>query len=230
MNISGAAIAMLMAFLISGCATFLTLDAIDPGDEEDKYDTVYDVPTAWRDGPGNVTLCVTGMPAGANYWVGSARDFSIRYPGASSPSLEVFYHDSIPQYRVTAADVKGNCAEAMKEMTALPIHRIHAREFGEGDYSEMSDEALAEFFENRADAPAIYMFDYRFGKEFGTDLTNIVYVHEAPLHKNARAVEIATGMRKVEGEPGYVLLLPFALAFDVVTFPVQLLFALTYHG
>ncbi len=230
MKIAGVTIALLMAFLTGGCATLLTLDAIDPGDEEDEFDTVYDVLTAWRDAAGNVTLCVTGMPAGANYWVSNSRDYSIRYPGASSLALEVFYHDSIPQYRVKAADVGGKCAETMKSMAPLPIHRIHAREFGDGDYSEMSDEALAEFFEIRAEAPAIYMFDYRVSWSSDSELSNVVYVHEAPLHGNARAVEIATRARKVEGEPGHVLLLPFAAAFDVVTFPVQLLFALTYRG
>jgi len=230
MKTAAMTIALLIAFLTSGCATVLTLDAINPGEEKDEIDTVYDVQTAWRDRSGNVTLCVTGMPAGANYWVSNTRDYSIRYPGASSPALEVFYHDSIPQYRITAADVKGRCPGAMKNMTPLPIHRVHAREFGNGDYFEMSDKALAEFFENRAEAPAIYMFDYQVSWSSNSELTNFVYVHEAPLHADARAVEVATAPREREGHAGYALLLPFAAAFDVVTFPVQLLFALTYHG
>lgn len=214
---------------VGGCATALTVDAIRPGEDADAFDTVYEVKTAWQDATGNVTLCVTGMPAGANYWMGNTREYSIHYPGASSPTLEVFYHDSIPQYPVTAADVKGRCPKTMKGMMALPIHRVHAREFGDGDYFEMSDEALAVFFENRAEAPAVYMFDYRVSWSSDSELTNIVYVHEAPLQRNARAVEVATGMRAREGSAAYALLLPFAVVYDVVTFPVQLLAALA-HG
>ena len=223
-------LALLAALPAGGCATALTVDAIIPGEGEDDFDYVANVDSAWRDEAGNVTLCVTGMPAGGNYWLGPTRDFRIVYPGAAAPALTVFYHESIPEYRITAADVGGGCPKTMKGMSPLPVLRIHAREFGDGDYFEMSDAKLAEFFDTSAEAPAVYMFYYRVSWSTDSDLTNIVYVHEAPLYGAARAVEIATHGRKRDGSPAHVLLLPFAVAYDVVTFPVQLLFALTYQG
>jgi uncharacterized protein YceK len=224
-------LALSAAVLAGGCATVLTMEAIDPGDEEDDSDYVANVESAWRDEPGNVTLCVTGMPAGANYWLGSSRDFRIVYPGAASPSVTVLHHEAIPEYRITAADVRGRCAATMNGVTPLPVLRIHAREFGGGDYFEMSDAALSEFFEKRAEAPAVYTFDYRSGgAEFGSDLMTVVYVHEEPLHGDARAVEIATGDRKRNGSPAHVLALPFAVVYDVVTFPLQVLVALMHAG
>ncbi len=41
-------------------------------------------------------------------------------------------------------------------------------------------------------------------------------------------VEVATGFRKVEGKPAYVL--PLAVVYDVVTFPVRLLVVLSHAG
>ena len=59
---------------------------------------------------------------------------------------------------------------------------------------------------------------------------NIVYVSEKPVVGDIRAVEVATVFRKVEGKPGYVLLLPLTVVYDVVTFPVQLLVVLSHAG
>lgn len=228
----------LWAFLLAtmlqtgGCATALTLDAIDPGEEEDKSDYVNGITAAWRDEAGNVTVCVTGMPAGGNSWMGGTRNYSISYPGASSPELKVSYHDAIPQYRLMATDVGGGCPNAGEP---LPVHIAYAREFarepGGKSWSGMSDEALTEFFETRAEAPAIYEFMYDPSwSDSGVELMNVVYVSEEPVFGQARAVEIATDMRKVEGRPAYAMLLPFAVVFDIVMFPVQLAAALMHAG
>jgi uncharacterized protein YceK len=217
------------SFSMSGCATALTSAKISPG-EEKQYDYVADVTAAYRDIAGNVVICVTGMPAGANYWIPGNRNYTLNFPASSSPNLEVFYHKTIPRYQVTMADVKNTCPEKQEGLMALPVLTVHARDFGNEDYSGMSDEALKEFFRTRAKAPAIYTFFYKAGWVSGpSEFFNIVYVSEKPIHGKANAVEIATGFRKVKGEPGYVLLVPFAVLFDIVTFPIQLLFALTYH-
>lgn len=219
-------------FLTGGCATALTLDAMDPGEEEDESDYIADVRTAWRDEAGNVTLCVAGMPAGGNYWLGGTRNYTVAFPAAASPVLKVFYHEAIPQYHLTAADVKGTCPNAGEP---LPIHTVRAEEFakepGGKSWSGMSDAALTEFFETRAEAPAIYKFLYNpsWG-DSGADLMNVVYVSEEPVFRQTRAIEIATDFRKVEGRPAYAMLLPFAVVFDIVMFPVQLLAVLSAHG
>ncbi len=59
---------------------------------------------------------------------------------------------------------------------------------------------------------------------------NIVYVGEIPIVGKVRAVEIATALARVEGKPAYVLLPPLAVVYDVVTFPVLLLVALSHAG
>lgn len=223
------------ALLLSGCATALTVDAISPGEEADDSDYVSGVTAAYRHQAGDVAVCVTGMPAGANYWISGYREYVLRYPAASTPDLKVMYHEAIPEYRVTAADVDGNCPAGRDGWTALPIHTVHAREFarepGGETWSGMSDAKLRDFVETRAEAPAVYVFNYKSGySDDAIDLTNIVYVGEKPVQGTARAVEIATQMRTVEGKPGYILLLPFAVVYDVVTFPLQLLAVFMHAG
>jgi hypothetical protein len=95
----------------------------------------------------------------------------------------------------------------------------------------MSNAVLTEFSETRAEAPAIYKFLYNPSVgDSGVDLMNVVYVSEEPVFQQARAIEIATDFRKVEGRPAYAMLLPFAVVFDIVMFPVQLAAALMHAG
>ena len=136
---------------------------------------------------------------------------------------------------VATALLLSGCATGRDGWTTLPIHTVHAREFarepGGETWSGMSDAKLRDFVETRAEAPAIYVFNYKSGySDDAIDLTNIVYVGEKPVQGTARAVEIATQMRTVEGKPGYVLLLPFAVVFDIVMFPLQLVAALAHAG
>ncbi len=223
------------ALLLSGCATALTMNAIDPGEEADQSDYVADVKQAYRDEAGNVAVCVTGMPAGENYWTSGNHDYVLRYPAASMPDLKVMYHETIPEYRVTMADVDGNCPAGRGGWTPLPVHTVHAREFagepGGQTWSGMSDTKLKDFVESRAEAPAVYKFNYKSDhSDDAIDPTNIVYVGEDPGKGGARAVEIATQMRTVKGKPGYVLLLPFVVSFDIVMFPLQLVVAMAHAG
>jgi len=214
---------------MSGCATTLTSAKISPG-EEKEYDYVADVTAAYRDIAGNIIICVTGKPAGANYWIPGNRNYTLNFPASSSPNLEVFYHKTIPQYLITMTDVKSGCPENQDDLMALPVLTVHARDFGNENYSGMSEGALTEFFETRAKAPAIYKFHYENKwTNIPSHLFNIVYVSDKPIRGKVNAVEITTAFRKVKGKPAYALLLPFAVVFDVVTFPVQLLFVLTYN-
>lgn len=230
MKKSLAAALLLAGFLTSGCATKLTAKAIYPGDEK-KADEINQVTTAWRDEAGNVTLCVYGLPAGANAWLAEGRSYSLVYPAATSPQLEIVHHETIPRYRVTAADVRDACAPTMNSMTEIPVQSINADEFGDTDYCRISDNALATYFENRVEAPAIYMFDYSFGTEMSRSYRmNVVYVHEAPIFKDARAVEIATDPRRIPSRPAYILALPFALALDLVSSPIQILAQLSLRS
>lgn len=224
MRISLAAALLLALFPTSGCATVMTAKTIYPGEGEDS-DEVSKVNTAWRDDAGNITLCVTGMPAGVNFWLGRERNYSIHYPAASSPRLEARHRETVPEYRVTAADVGRGCPNDMKGMTPLPIHHIRARDFAAGENFEVSYDAQAKFFNERAEAPAVYVLDRRENREYGRDWTSFFHVREAPLKGNARVVEITTRKRKKEGNVGYVLMLPAAVAFDIVSSPVQLLVA-----
>lgn len=222
---SGLLLFLLAAMLqTSGCATARTLDAISPGEEEDRSDYVAEVETAWRDEDGNVTLCVTGMPAGGNYRLGSARNYSIVYPGASPPEPEYVLHEAIPIHPVTAENVKGGCAPSMTGMTQIPVHTVYDREFRDTPYSGRPDRAMATFLKNYAPAPAVYM--YRGKADSGAysgEFMHMFHARETPIEDDIYVVEIGTAHRKVDGQPGYVLLLPFAVVFDIVTSPVQLM-------
>lgn len=231
MKIAGMTIAMLVAFLTSGCATALTIDAISPGEEKDESDYVDNVETAWRDEAGNVTLCVTGMPAGGNHWLGSSRNYSIVYPGASPPEPLYELHEAIPNHFVTAADVKGGCSPSMAGMTQIPVQTVYDHEFRDTPYSGRPDRAMATFLKDYAPAPAVYMYRGKIDSgAYSGEFMKMFYARETPIEDDIYVVEIVTADRKREGRPGYVLLLPFAVVFDIVMFPVQLLAVLSAHG
>lgn len=223
--------------LAGGCATSLTMKAVDPGTEEMdmEFDYVADVTAAYRDEAGNVTVCVTGKPAGSNYWIPGDRAYSLHFPAAAEPGLRVSYHKTIPEYQITAEDVGGRCRAPAAGWMELPVRTVEAADFAEnpGDrsWSGMSDKALKAFIESDAEAPAIYRFNYDpFSGDSSAELMTIVYVSEKPVAGEVRAVEIATSRRLVKGQPAYALLLPFAVVYDVVTFPLQLIVAFMHAG
>lgn len=207
------------ALACGGCASTLVINAIEPFEMESDH--VSRVTDAYRDTEGNVRVCVIGEPATAYVLPREYPDFdqvySLVYPAARTPELAAGGHESIPQYRITSADVNGGCPPAGPHLTSLPVFHPQMRQFGDMGYHGISDAALVDLFDSNAGLPAIYVF----GPEFSGPHRRIVYVPEGPERGLARAVEVATVPREVEGQPAFIMLLPVALAIDIVTSPVQ---------
>jgi len=217
------------ALALGGCATSLTWSKIEPGDDKRDADYPSEVTAAYRDANGNVTVCVNGREAGAFFF---DTQFALSFPAAASPQFDrdAGTHRMIPEYRVTAADVHGGCPGKLDGLLELPVLVVRAKDFGNADYAGMSDKALAEFFEHRARAPAIYMFYYRPFSSDPTLLFKLVYVSEKTAHDPVRAVEIATRERQLKPQPAFIAALPFAAVFDLVMFPFEILAFMITHG
>lgn len=184
------------ALLTCGCATALTKDAISPGNEEDEFDYVADVTAAYRDAAGNVTLCVTGRPAGTNSWLGGTRNYSIVYPGASSPEPMFALHEDIPIYDLTVADVKGACPPPMQGMAPISVHTVYGHEFRNTPSSVFPNRGLSTFLENYSPVPAVYMYRDKIDTEiFSGDVMKLYYTRETPFWDDIRTIEIPTRYR-----------------------------------
>lgn len=222
--------AMLAAFLTSGCASIAVRSNLYSVDYEDKNFIAYII-AAYRDDAGNVTICLRGRPAGADSPIKDRRDYSFVFPATSEPKLENTSRGAIMRYRPTVTDIKEYCPDMAKGMTPLPIHTVRAEDFmetgeiGEG-FSDMSDEKLTMFFENRTEGPAIYKFMYVPDSYTDTgELMTVVYVHDSPAFEGRWAVETGVNQPNFKAKKGFMLLMPFAVAFDIVTFPVVFLYA-----
>lgn len=244
---------LLAAFLINGCATYAVRSNLYAVDYEDKNFIAYII-AAYRDNAGNVTICLRGRPAGADSPISERRDYSFVFPALSDPKLENTSHDAIMRYRPAVTDIKEYCPDMPKGMTPLPIHTVRANDFtrverarargekpspayglsltGErGErFSDMSNKELTMFFESRTKGPAIYKILYIPDQQIDTgELMTIVYVHDSPIFEGRWAVETGANQPKLKTKKGYMALMPFAVIFDVVTFPVVFLYAIAHY-
>ena len=76
---------------------------------------------------------------------------------------------------------------------------------------KIPDATLAALFDSRAGPPAVYVYVYK-----SSGYPEIIYVAPEARFDGARAVHIERGPRPVKGNPAYVVVLPFAVVFDVV--------------
>jgi hypothetical protein len=211
---------------LAGCATSLTMERISP---TEKYsDFVSDVTSAHRLPSGAVVLCVVGRPARTpSPFGGGYTAFSVTLPPHASPTMPKSIRREIPEYRIATADVGGACA-ADDRAAPLPVRRIDSGLLGDPDFSFIDYEKLAPLVLGpTAEPAAVWVVDsyYSWNRQ-GSSLPNVIYVDESARFEGRRAVKIETGQRNVKGEPAYVLLFPFAVAWDVLMIPFYLLMAL----
>jgi hypothetical protein len=201
--------AMALALAVSGCATSLTVERVSPTDPQSDW--VADVISAHRQPSGAVVVCVVGTPAHTPWPFKSGEaPFSLTLPpGANVSVFTKSIRRHIPRYPVKQADVGGPCPEKLEGATPLAVHRI-ARE----PYS-LDDDSLSPLLSKEAGILVVE-----------TTYRSIFYVDESPRFEGRRAVWIRTDDRDVAGKPAYLLLLPFAIAWDVLMIPLYLIMAL----
>lgn len=227
-----------LGLLAPGCATVVVSSQIWPGEEQDA-DHVFGVSAAYRGEAGEVLICLEGMPAGKSWWFGPVA-YSIAFPAgayaersAEASDLRIFHHKALPVFDVTKNEIRGACpapgSKAQAALTPLPLVTLNSERFGSRTFSGMPDEKLRTFFAVQAQRSALYTLLSRPYESADHETKDLVYLHEAPIFRGEPSVHIQTGLRDVEGQPLWALMFPLALAFDVVTSPIQLLFVLTYH-
>ncbi len=218
---------------LSGCATYNTAQNIRPwGDEARGMDYVSEVTAAWREADGTLRICVIGTPAErsenmAMLFPGAA--YSIVFPAdlyetgtADAPKL---YRTKAaePEFNLTAPEIEGPCPTPPAEWTAVPVRHVEPGDLGVDSFAFAGNDALAVLFAAEPAGPTVF--------EFAGDLSSDLYYRAAtPVFDGSAVVEIDLALREVEPRPAWILALPFALVFDVVTSPVQLVICLFSVG
>jgi len=199
-----------LGFLAPGCATFTVSEQIWPG-EDKGFDYIAEVSAAYRDRAGEVLGCLEGKPAGSSWWFGQEA-YSIAFPAdlyeqrpTEAPELRIMYHEALPVFDLTAREVRGRCPKpgsaVQASLTPLPLETIRSDRFGSRAFSGMSEDKLRDFLDAQAHRPAFYVFLSRFLEGDDFDSIHLVYLHETPVFRGQRAVQIETGSRQVEGQP-----------------------------
>lgn len=210
--------------LLAGCATSLTIERISPSGGQSDY--VRDVTSAYRQPSGAVVVCVVGTPAQTPSPFGSrVTAFSLTLPPGASVSVPKSVRREIPRFQVTAANVGAACPQNnIEPAISIPVRRIESSRIGDRSYFNPDYDEFTALLGPDSEGSAVWTVY--------TGYTTLFYVSESPRFEGRRAVKIQTYEREVEGQPAYLALLPFAVAFDVLMVPVYLLWALAggLHG
>lgn len=218
--------AMLVSLLaLSGCATYNTAQLVRPwGDNAWGLDQIDTVTAAWRESNGDIRVCVTGDPAERAHTTAvlfKGVDYSFVLPAGlyeagskSAPELQRT-KDPVPEFNLTAARVQGSCPDTGDDRTAIGVRRVTPADLGAKSFAFAGDAARKDIFTALPGGPAVFEFA-------DSPSSSLYYRADKPIFDGSRVVEIDLALREKEPRPAWILVLPFALVFDVATSPVQL--------
>lgn len=219
--------------LLSGCATYNTAQHIRPwGDETHGMDRIDRVTAAYREANGDIRICVRGDPAERAYTTAvlfPEVDYSFLLPAGlyetgsdRAPQLHRT-KDPVPEFNLTAAEVQGRCPEAAGSRTAIEVRRVVPADLGVESFVFADHSLRQRLFDAPPDGPVVFEF-------VDMPSSGLYYRGESPVFDGSRMVEVDLALRKKEPRPVWILMLPLALAYDVVTSPVQLYICLFSVG
>ncbi len=223
---------LILVGALSGCATYNTAQHIRPwGDEAWGMDQVDAVSTAYREANGDVRVCLKGDPAERAYTTAvllGGVDYSVVLPVSlyeAGPDAAPALHrtaDPVPRFRITGARVEGPCPEPHAGRVTIPLRKVEPNAFGVNSFVQAGEADVARLF---AEGPAGHVV-----WEFASNPSSAIYYrHGGAIFDGSAVVEIQLALRRVKPRPVWALVMPFALAFDVATSPVQLAMCLFAH-
>lgn len=219
--------------MVTGCATYNTAQNIRPwGDEARGMDYVSEVTAAWREANGDIRVCVRGDPAERPYTTAilfDDVDYSFLFPASlyeAAPERAPKLHrtkDPVSEFNLTNAEVQGRCPKAAADHASIEVRRIRPADL-EVESFVYADYAVRQLlFDAPPAGPVIFEF-------VDSPSSELYYRAATPAFDGSAVVEIDLALREVEPRPAWILALPFALVFDVVTSPVQLVICLFSVG
>ena len=205
-----AAFLILTAVAAGGCATKALLESVE--ETEVGANVAAHATSAWRGEDGDLVVCVTGWTA-KQPREGEPESFSFRLtfaqpesswedPGLDEPA-PVNLWDPAP-YPVPENAIKGSCPDRPDSALEVPVERIAAADAAERTIPESS-------FRDRA-GPVLYSLEHPEGIAPAT----LIYRHETPLPGGSRLVRIDLPEETLYPNKYVIVLLPLALATDVV--------------
>ncbi len=202
---------ILTATAASGCATKALLESVE--ETEVGANVAAYATSAWREEAGDLVVCATGWTA-KQPREGEPESFSFRLtlaqpesswedPGLDEP-VPVDLWDPV-SYPVPESAIKGSCPDKPDSALEVPVKRTSATEYGEWT------SLLAPVYLEPA-GPVLYSFYHSGDPEVAT----LVYQHETPLPGGSRLIRIELPEETLYPNKYVIVLLPLALAVDVV--------------
>ena len=202
--------------------------ALEKVDGERVRDEISDVRQAIIGPSGDLVLCVYGEYDGRNqeYWltvpasaIAGNREFletesNFRYHGYP-PTID------LPQAEVQTAPCE---IRPESEFQPLPVEDFEYHSPGSYNYAR----ALSQFIEESESPDAV--FEIRTTEPFSDTLRGVGYASRTTTWNNRHVLMIRTQSYRKPGHRGWLVLVPFGWALDVVAWPYVLLLWIGYAG
>ena len=213
---------LLVGTMLSGCATMMTSELAAPDDEgtvrEYKYG-IYDARAAWTNDDGFVVVCIVGevlRQENAPY------SLVLRTTANGLPhgqiSRDKTDQEALPEYGVAPREIGEPC-EYAPAGRSIPLITL---ELSEPEYYEHTPSKLPELLnllESQEKPPALAVIKLNRAKY----CAEVIIWNPSADTPDIEFVRISTptAEQTIAGNRAWYLLMPFAVTFDIVTFPIQ---------
>jgi hypothetical protein len=234
------AVFLITATVSSGCASVLVEENRRGGPPKpfcSEIKEIREVKDAWRAMDGTINICVSGTPY-RDYQGEYARSYSYEPKG---PDLEYrltipakWLSDgapaparrwgALPTYELQTEYMPEGCARPTGDTETIPVRKIRDSQRHEFDHN-------AELRWLEGTTPAVFDGHWNVGAKSTSDYsqqeTFLVYRHSDAKFAGGRAVVIRHEPPKLvdNRRQGWIAAKPFALVWDIATFPVQVFMA-----
>lgn len=192
-------------FGMSGCATKALVDRATTG--ETIHRTAATLTEAWIGQDGELTGCISG-------WYGT-RGKDLREFGFTVPLMQLgpdqFASVGVKLHIIPSARIKTGCPGRPPDADAIPVKHADYRRTGPTADRGWTAGLFAHIDEGRAGRTLYSIENYQ--DDGGAAL---VYQHDAPLPTGSRLLRIELSNEYVEGNPAYLLGIPFTAVFDLL--------------
>lgn len=207
--------------MVTGCATERVKRKIWPKDiEPGGLVGITSVQWAAHDGDDNIVICARGKAYAADKY--ESADFAISVPVESFTARtteekrschgEILAPDLIPKKVLPPDRAMASCPAAESLQASVPVVAI-APEISNNNCSAASLQVLHDIIVSDTHPVAVYV-----GPSHGWEVRTLLK-RESELGPDAQVIELRVEPPRIEGNKAWLLAMPVAAVFDIVTFP-----------
>jgi len=222
MRLARLALLIVAAANFAGCATYSTFDLAAPDDEgsvrEYKYG-IYDAPEVWRNDEGFVVVCIVGEALGKE---NSVYSLVLRTTASGVPQGQIWRDRTnqkiLPEYRMAPRELGEPC-EYSPHGRSVPLIPLELPEPEYYEHTPVHKAELVKLLESQERPRGLAVVGLK-RAEYCTEVIIWNPDAEATIDEFVR-ISTPTEGRKITGNRAWYVLTPFAVLFDIATFPIQ---------